>query len=147
MNKISETSKNVCKSKRASWRSGKNNSKGKEERIGGISKSNPLYSIRDNFKDYVRDYDESTADDDLNDFMSTSMGDAGVFMSEDLDIELMSNSDLDVDEIVKIGMVDSEELDAELDDFSGISEKEQMKEDVAEMEKRETICLSWMWFH
>ncbi len=101
---------------------------------------NPLYAIMDNFKDDIKDDDEDTKGDDLKDFMSDSMGGHDVIMQEDSDIELMSNSDLDVDEIVKIDSMDSEELEMELDNLSSISEKEQMKEDVAEMEKMETIC-------
>ena len=102
---------------------------------------NPLLEIMDNFKDdKKRNDDDDTSTDDLGDFMSGSMGNADVVMPEDSDIELMSNSDLDVEEIIKIDTTDSEELERELDNLSGISEKEQMKEDVAEMEKQETIC-------
>jgi len=100
---------------------------------------NPLLEIMDNFKDDKSDDDDSS-DDELGDFMSDTMGDADVIMQEDSDIELMSNSDLDVEEIIKIDNTDSEELERELENISGLSEKEQMKEDVAEMEKQETIC-------
>ena len=40
----------------------------------------------------------------------------------------MSNSDLDVEEIIKIDNTDSEELEAELEKERGISEKQQMKQ-------------------
>ena len=101
---------------------------------------NPLYSIMDNFKDDKKDDDGENSGEDLGEFMSDAMGGADVLMQEDSEIEMMSNSDLDVDEIIKIDTMDSEELDGELENASGISEKEQMKEDVAEMEKQETVC-------
>ena len=102
---------------------------------------NPLLEIMDNFRDdKKRNTEDDSSNDDLGDFMSGSMGSTDVVMPEDSDIELMSNSDLDVEEIIKIDTTDSEELERELDNLSGISEKEQMKEDVAEMEKQETIC-------
>lgn len=92
----------------------------------------------DNFRDDISDDGDSSTPDELKDFMVDSMG-ADVMGSDD-DIELMSNSDLDVEEIIKIDTTDSDEIERELDELNGISEKEQMKEDVAEMEKRETIC-------
>ncbi len=101
---------------------------------------NPLLEIMDNFRDDNDDDEEDSSGDDLGDFMSDAMGDADVILQEDSDIELMSNSDLDVEEIIKIDTTDSEEIERELENLSGISEKEQMKEDVAEMEKKETIC-------
>lgn len=99
---------------------------------------NPLLEIMDNFRDDISDDGDSSTPDELKDFMVDSMG-ADVMGSDD-DIELMSNSDLDVEEIIKIDTTDSDEIERELDELNGISEKEQMKEDVAEMEKRETIC-------
>ena len=122
--------------KKKSEESEKLNDKTKESK----KQLNPLYSIMDNFKDDKKDDAGENSGDDLGDFMSDAMGDADVLMQEDSDIEMMSNSDLDVDEIIKIDTMDSEELDRELDNASGISEKEQMKEDVAEMEKQETVC-------
>ena len=114
----------------------------KETKVVKDSKKhqNPLYEIMDNFKDDIKNDDDDATGDDLKDFLSGPMDDTDVILEEDSDIELMSNSDLDVDEIIKIDTMDSEELDGELDNLSGISEKEQMKEDVAEMEKKETIC-------
>ena len=111
----------------------------KEKAKTSKKQPNPLLEIMDNFKDDKKDDDDSSADD-LGDFMSDTMDGADVIMPEDSDIELMSNSDLDVEEIIKIDTTDSEELEYELEKSSGLSEKEQMKEDVAEMEKQETIC-------
>ncbi len=116
----------------------------KKEEIKEKSKTskkqpNPLLEIMDNFKDDKKDDDDSSTDD-LGDFMSDTMDGADVIMPEDSDIELMSNSDLDVDEIIKIDTMDPDELESELESDSALSEKEQMKEDVAEMEKQETIC-------
>ncbi len=118
----------------------KTKEKSKEKTKDSKKQPNPLLEIMDNFKDDKKSNDDDSSSDDLGDFMSDTMGDADVIMQEDSDIELMSNSDLDVEEIIKIDTTDSEELDRELENISGISEKEQMKEDVAEMEKMETIC-------
>ncbi len=117
----------------------KDKTESKEKSKDSKKQPNPLLEIMDNFKDDKKSNDDDSAADDLGDFMSESLG-ADVMLDEESGMELMSNSDLDVDEIIKIDTVDSEELERELDSLSGISEKEQMKEDVAEMEKRETIC-------
>ncbi len=103
------------------------------------SNPNPLLEIMDNFKDDKNSSDDDTTDD-MSDFMTAPMTGTDLMMDEDTDIELMSNSDLDVEEIIKIDNTDSEELEAELEKERGISEKQQMKEDVAEMEKKETKC-------
>ena len=103
------------------------------------SNPNPLLEIMDNFKDDKNSDDDDTTDD-MSDFMTAPMTGTDIMMDEDTDIELMSNSDLDVEEIIKIDNTDSEELEAELEKERGISEKQQMKEDVAEMEKKETKC-------
>ncbi len=103
------------------------------------SNPNPLLEIMDNFKDDKNSADDDTTDD-MSDFMTAPMTGTDLMMDEDTDIELMSNSDLDVEEIIKIDNTDSEELEAELEKERGISEKQQMKEDVAEMEKKETKC-------
>jgi transcription initiation factor TFIIB len=75
----------------------------------------------------------------MSDFITDSMGSPDMMM-EDSDVALMSNSDLDVEEIIKIDSTESEEFEEETNNPNRISEKEQMKEDVAEMEKKETQC-------
>lgn len=116
--------------------------KEKPKKLKKSSKTpNPLLEIMDNFRDDKAQNDDSSSDDELKDMIiSDSMGTSDVMMQEESDLELMSNSDLDVDEIIKIDTTDSEELERELEASKGISEKQQMKEDVAEMEKQETIC-------
>ncbi len=129
-NKQEDTEKSKTKTKE----------KSKDKSKDSKKQPNPLLEIMDNFKDDKKSDDDDSSGDDLGDFMSDAMGGADVIMQEDSDIELMSNSDLDVEEIIKIDTTDSEELERELENISGITEKEQMKEDVAEMEKQETIC-------
>ena len=83
----------------------------------------------DNFKDDKNTDTDNATDHELNDLiLSDPMEDVGLITPEDSDIELMSNSDLDVEEIIKIDTTDSEELEHELEKSNGISEKEQMKE-------------------
>jgi len=95
----------------------------------------------DNFKDSKKGRKSSDNEEEPSDFkLVESMNNADVMIGEDTDLELMTNSDLDVEEIIKIDTTDSEEIERELENLNGISEKEQMKEDVAEMEKKETIC-------
>ncbi len=105
-------------------------------------KPNPLLEIMDNFKDDKKsDDDSSSENNELNDMMMTdSMNNTDIIIPEDSDIELMSTSDLDVEEIIKIDTTEADELEAELENNNGLTEKEQMKEDVAEMEKKETKC-------
>jgi transcription initiation factor TFIIB len=105
-------------------------------------KPNPLLEIMDNFKDDKTDNDEEdNSNDDLNDFsISEPMDQSDVIIPEESDIELMTNSDIDVEEIIKIDTTESEDLEFEQTNINGLTEKEQMKEDVAEIEKQETIC-------
>ena len=105
-------------------------------------KPNPLLEIMDNFKDdKTNDDEEDNSNDDLNDFnISEPMAQSDVIIPEESDIELMTNSDIDVEEIIKIDTTESEDLEYEQTNINGLTEKEQMKEDVAEIEKQETIC-------
>ena len=72
----------------------------------------------DNFKD---DNNDTSSDNDteseLNDLIiNNPMGDnVDVIIPEDSDIELMSNSDLDVEEIIKIDTTDTDEIEKELE--------------------------------
>ena len=105
-------------------------------------KPNPLLEIMDNFKDdKTNDDEEDNSNDDLNDFnISEPMAQSDIIIPEESDIELMTNSDIDVEEIIKIDTTESEDLEYEQTNINGLTEKEQMKEDVAEIEKQETIC-------
>ena len=100
---------------------------------------NPLLEIMDNFRDDTDSDDDPSNDDELEDLLSDTM-DGDVMIPEDSDMGLMSHSDIDVEEIVKIDSTDSDEIFEEIDAEKSITEKQQMKEDVAEMEKKETIC-------
>ena len=100
---------------------------------------NPLLEIMDNFRDDTDSDDDSSNDDELEDLLSDTI-DGDVMIPEDSDMGLMSHSDIDVEEIVKIDSTDSDEIFEEIDAEKSITEKQQMKEDVAEMEKKETIC-------
>ena len=100
---------------------------------------NPLIGIMDNFRDDNDSDEDSSSDDELKNMLSDTMG-GDVMIPEDSDMGLMSHSDIDVEEIVKIDTTDSDEIFEEIDAEKSITEKQQMKEDVAEMEKKETIC-------
>ena len=100
---------------------------------------NPLLEIMDNFRDDTDSDDDPSNDDELEDLLSDTI-DGDVMIPEDSDMGLMSHSDIDVEEIVKIDSTDSDEIFEEIDAEKSITEKQQMKEDVAEMEKKETIC-------
>ena len=95
----------------------------------------------DNFRDDNSTTDDITTEtDDMDMIISDPKSEADIIIPEESDIELMSTSDLDVEEIIKIDTADTDDLEVELENNNGLSEKEQMKEDVAEMEKKETQC-------